>query len=159
MYSKIVVPLDGSVFAEQALPHAEAVAVRGETEIHLISIAPMLEDQGLAAVDLYPVYVYHDYLVDQTQETQRIRTELQDYLNQVAARLRATGFDALISIRFGQPADEILAYAQELGCDIIVMSTHGRSGVGRWVYGSVADKVLRGSKIPVLLIRVQETVK
>jgi len=159
MYRKIVVPLDGSTFAEQALPHAETIAVRGETEIHLISIAPMLEDQGLAVVDLYPVYVYHDYLVDQTQETQRIRNELQDYLNQVAARLHAAGFDVLVSIRFGQPADEILIYAQEQGCDMIVMSTHGRSGVGRWVYGSVADKVLRGSKIPVLLIRVQETAK
>ena len=159
MYSKIIVPLDGSTFAEQALSHAEAIAVRGETEIHLISIAPMLEDQGLAAVDLYPVYVYHDYLVDQTQETKRIRTELQDYLNQVSARLSAAGFKVMSSIRFGQPADEILTYAQELGCDMIVMSTHGRSGVGRWVYGSVADKVLRGSQIPVLLIRVRETAK
>ena len=61
--------------------------MRGESEIHLISIAPMLEEQGLAVVDLYPVYVYRDYLVDQTQETKRIRTELQDYLSQVAARL------------------------------------------------------------------------
>lgn len=159
MYKKIIVPLDGSTFAEQALCHAEAIAVRGQTEIHLVSIAPMLEDQGLAAVDLYPVYVYRDYLVDQTQETQRIRTELQDYLSQVAARLEAGGLKVMISIRFGQPADEILTYAQEFGCDMIVMSTHGRSGVGRWVYGSVADKVLRGSKIPVLLIRVQETAK
>ena len=98
-------------------------------------------------------------MVDQTQETQRIRTELQDYLSQVAARLEVGGLKVVISIRFGQPADEILTYAQELGCDMIVMSTHGRSGVGRWVYGSVADKVLRGSKIPVLLIRVQETAK
>jgi nucleotide-binding universal stress UspA family protein len=159
MYRKIVVPLDGSTFAEQALSHAQTLAVPAESEIHLISVAPMLDDQGLAVVDLYPIYVYRDYLVDQGQETQRIRGELQDYLNQVAAKLQAAGFKARSSIRFGQPADEILAYAQDQGCDIIVMSTHGRSGVGRWVYGSVADKVLRGSKIPVLLVRVQESTK
>lgn len=159
MYRKIVVPLDGSTFAEQALPHAQAIAEPGEAEIHLVSIAPLLEDQGLAVVDLYPVYVYRDYLVDQTQEARRIRTELQVYLEQVAARVHAAGFQALVSIRFGQPADEILAYALEHGCDMIVMSTHGRSGVGRWVYGSVADKVLRGSKIPILLVRIQEPAK
>lgn len=159
MYRKIVVPLDGSTFAEQALSHAQAIGSPSGTEIHLLSVAPLLEDQGLAVVDLYPIYVYRDYLVDQTQETHRIRGELQDYLNQVAARLQAADFRVRISIRFGQPADEILAYAQEQGCDLIVMSTHGRSGVGRWVYGSVADKVLRGSTIPILLVRVQETAK
>lgn len=159
MYRRIVVPLDGSTFAEQALSHAETLAACGETEIHVISVAPLLEDQGLAVVDLYPIYVYRDYLVDQTQETQRIRGELQDYLNGVVNRLQATGYKAKSCIRFGQPADEILGYAQEFGCDLIVMSTHGRSGVGRWVYGSVADKVLRGSNIPVLLVRVQEHAK
>jgi nucleotide-binding universal stress UspA family protein len=159
MYQRILVPLDGSAFAEQALRHAQQVAQPSQSEIHLLSVAPLLEDQSLAVVDLYPVYVYRDYLVDQTQETQRIRTELEVYLEQVAARVHAAGFKTLVSIRFGQPADEILAYAQEHGCDLIVMSTHGRSGVGRWVYGSVADKVLRGSKIPILLVRVQDPAK
>ena len=156
MYSRILVPLDGSAFAEQALCHAETIATPGQTEIHLLSVAPLLEDQALAVVDLYPVYVYRDYLVDQSQEMERVQQELEGYLEQIARQLKTAGHLARVAIRYGQPAEEIIAYAQETGCDLIAMSTHGRSGVGRWVYGSVADKILRGSQIPVLLVRAHE---
>ena len=156
MYRRILVPLDGSAFAEQALCHAENIGIAGETEIHLLSVAPLLEDHALAVVDLYPVYVYRDYLVDQSQEAARMRQDLEDYLNQVAQRLRSQDYQVVTAIRFGQPADEIITYAQEAGCDLVAMSTHGRSGLGRWVYGSVADKVLRGCAVPTLLVRIQE---
>lgn len=156
MYSKILVALDGSAFAEQALPHAEQIARACAAAISLVSVAPLLEDQALAVVDLYPVYVYRDYLVDQEQEMQRVQSELEAYLARVAQRLRSAGHSVDTAVRFGQPAEEIIAYAEEAGCDLIAMSTHGRSGLGRWVYGSVADKVLRGSQIPVLLIRSHE---
>lgn len=157
MYRKILVPLDGSAFAEQALCHAQQVALPGATEIHLLSVAPLLEDQSLAAVDLYPIYVYRDYLVDHNVEMERITTELKGYLDQVSRQMSAAGYQVAPAIRFGQPADEIIAYAAKNGCDLIVMSTHGRSGLGRWVYGSVADKVLRAATVPVLLVRIQET--
>lgn len=156
MYAKILVPLDGSAFAEQALGHAQQLAVAGVTEIHLLSVAPLLEDQTLAVVDLYPIYVYRDYLVDHKQEMEHISAELTGYLEQVSGRLRAAGQQVVSAVRFGQPADEIIAYAVRHGCDLIAMSTHGRSGLGRWVYGSVADKVLRSSLVPILLVRVQE---
>ncbi|MFZ2358989.1 MAG: universal stress protein [Anaerolineae bacterium] len=156
MYQRILVPLDGSAFAEQALNHAQHVALAGQSEIHLLSVAPLLEDQSLAVVDLYPVYVYRDYLVDHNMELERITTELNGYLDQLSARVKAAGFKAVAAIRFGQPADEIIAYAAKSGCDLIAMSTHGRSGIGRWVYGSVADKVLRSSSIPVLLVRAKD---
>ncbi len=74
----------------------------------------------------------------------------------MSTRVKAAGYKAVSAIRFGQPADEIIAYAAKSGCDLIVMSTHGRSGIGRWVYGSVADKVLRSSSIPVLLVRAKD---
>lgn len=157
MYERILVPLDGSAFAEQALCHVEQVALPGTAEIHLLSVAPLLEDHTLAVVDLYPIYVYRDYIVDQDQEAQRVQQELQGYLDHVAERLVALGYRMERNIRFGQPAEEIIAYADDVKCDLIVMSTHGRSGVGRWVYGSVADKVLRGSNIPILLIRTKDT--
>jgi nucleotide-binding universal stress UspA family protein len=157
MYQRILVPLDGSGFAEQALCHAQQVAQAGQTEIHLLSVAPLLEDQSLAVVDLYPVYVYRDYLIDHNLEMDRITTELNGYLQQVSTRVQAAGYKAVTAIRFGQPADEIIAYATKSGCDLITMSTHGRSGIGRWVYGSVADKVLRSSSIPVLLVRASDT--
>lgn len=156
MYTKILVPLDGSAFAEQALDHVQQVATVGATEIHLLSVAPTLEDQSLAAADLYPIYVYRDYLVDHRQEMERITAELTGYLEQISGRLRAAGQHVVSAVRFGQPADEIIAYAAKQGCDLIVMSTHGRSGLGRWVYGSVADKILRNSLVPILLVRVQE---
>ena len=156
MYQKILVPLDGSAFAEQALCHAEQVAQAGQTEIHLLSVAPLLEDQSPAAVDLYPVYVYRDYLVDHKQEMERINIELTGYLERVSRQVQAAGYAVVSAIRFGQPADEIITYAVKTGCDLIAMSTHGRSGIGRWVYGSVADKVLRGSSIPVLLVRARD---
>lgn len=156
MYQRILVPLDGSAFAEQALHHAQQVAQPGQSEIHLLSVAPLLEDQSLAAVDLYPVYVYRDYLVDHNAEKDRITAELAGYLEQVSARVKAAGFTPAPAIRFGQPAEEIITYAAKSGCDLIAMSTHGRSGIGRWVYGSVADKVLRSSSVPVLLVRAQE---
>lgn len=156
MYQNILVPLDGSSFAEQALCHAQTMAVAGTSQLHLLSVAPLLEDAALAVVDLYPVYVYRDYLIDQEQEMARVQKELNAYLQQAGQRLKDAGYAVEAIIRFGQPAEEILAYAQEAACDLIVMSTHGRSGLGRWVYGSVADKVLRGSQIPVLLIRVTE---
>ncbi len=153
MYQRILVPLDGSAFAEQALAHAQRVARAGQSEIHLLSVAPMLEDHSLAAVDLYPVYVYRDYLIDDKLEMERLTAELSGYLDKVSRKVQAGGYQVVTAIRFGHPADEIIAYAAEQRCDLIVMSTHGRSGIGRWVYGSVADKVLRSSSVPVLLVR------
>ena len=155
MYRRILVPLDGSAFAEQALNHAQHVALAGQSEIHLLSVAPLLEDQSLAVVDLYPVYVYRDYLVDHNMELERITTELNGYLDQLSARVQAAGYKAVSAIRFGQPADEIITYAAKSGCDLIAMSTHGRSGIGRWVYGSVADKVLHAAQIPLVLVRAR----
>lgn len=156
MYTKILVPLDGSRFAEQALPHALNIAAAGAVEIHLLSVAPLLDEQAHSVVDMYPVYVYRDYMVNHVSESERIKQGLQDYLDQVTLRITAAGHDAVSAICLGQPADEIISYASENDCELIVMSTHGRSGIGRWVYGSVADKVLRGSSTPVLLVRVQE---
>lgn len=156
MYQRILVPLDGSPFAEQALPHALRVAAPNTGEIHLLSIAPMLGDNSMAVVDLYPVYVYRDYLIDQNEEEARITADLTTYLDQVSAQVQAGGCQAVKVIRFGQPADEIITYAAENNCDLIAMSTHGRSGIGRWVYGSVADKVLRSAAVPVLLVRATD---
>lgn len=149
-------PLDGSQFAEQALPHAVNIAATGAVEIHLLSVAPLLEDQAHSVVDMYPVYVYRDYMVNHASESERIKQGLQDYLDQVVRRITVAGHSVVSAIRLGQPAEEIISYAGEAGCELIIMSTHGRSGIGRWVYGSVADKVLRGSTTPVLLVRVQE---
>ena len=156
MYTRILVPLDGSRFAEQALPHALNIAATGAVEIHLLSVAPLLDEQPNAVVDMYPVYIYRDYMVNNASESERIKQGLKDYLDQIMKRISGAGHAVVCAICLGQPAEEIISYASENACELIIMSTHGRSGIGRWVYGSVADKILRGSMTPVLLVRVQE---
>jgi len=153
MYNKVLVPLDGSPFAEQVLAHAAPLA---RQELHLISVAPLFNDRAMAVVDLYPVYMVRDYAVNQDEQLAQLTKDLEDYLCRVGEALHSDERLVVCAVRFGQPADEILAYAEETHCDLIAMSTHGRSGLGRWVYGSVADKVLRGAAVPVLLIRSQE---
>lgn len=157
MYKRILVPLDGSTFAEQALPHALEIARAADAELHLLTVVPTLDNQTMAVVDLYPMYVYRSFMVDQSQEMERLQADLRAYLEQLCQRAASAGVRAEPVLRFGQPAEEIIGYAHEAGCDLIVMSTHGRSGLGRWVYGSVADKVLRGADIPVLLVRVHSS--
>lgn len=156
MYRRILLPLDGSTFAERAWPHALAIAKAAGSELHLLTVVPLLDNPQMAVVDLYPMYVYRSYLMDQQEEMRRLQADVHAYLQGLCQRSQAAGVAAEAVVRFGQPAEEILSYAHQAGCDLIVMSTHGRSGLGRWVYGSVADKVLRGADIPVLLVRAHE---
>jgi nucleotide-binding universal stress UspA family protein len=71
----------------------------------------------------------------------------------MAQKLRGDGISVRIAVAFGRPAQEIVDFAEREDIDLIVMSTHGRSGMSRWILGSVADKVLRGTHLPVLLVR------
>ena len=87
------------------------------------------------------------------EEREHIEGELVQYLRTVAERLEPVAANVQVRVRFGRPANEILAFAGEVGADLIVMSAHGRSGISRWVFGSVADRVLRGATCPVLLVR------
>ncbi|HHS97552.1 MAG TPA: universal stress protein [Chloroflexi bacterium] len=155
MYRKVVVLLDGSELAEQVLPHVADIVRGRDSEVHLLSVAPVVAPPIAVAVDIYPVYATAEFLAAQEAERQRIERDLKEYLARVAERLRPVASAVHTVVRFGQPAEEILAYAEEIGADLIAMCTHGRSGLSRWVYGSVADKVLRGAKCPVLLVRVR----
>jgi nucleotide-binding universal stress UspA family protein len=143
MYSKIVVPLDSSEIAEQALSHAAEIARRFEAELELLTVVPASPDDG------FP----HDGPGDEWDP----RTlEAQEYVEAVAGRLREDGIKATTSFRRGDVAEEILAHTRDTECDLIVMCTHGRSGRGRWVYGSIADRTLRYATVPVLLVRAAE---
>ena len=141
MYTKILVPLDGSELAEAVLPHVKTLA-RADTEIALLRVA------------LYPMY---DYVFSSPSIAatlaEEIESESENYLREVAAKLGGEGFKVSIAVTGGPVADAILDYADAVQADLIAMSTHGRSGVARWLIGSVADRVVRGAPIPVLLIR------
>jgi nucleotide-binding universal stress UspA family protein len=145
MYDEILVPLDGSVLAEAALPHARALSKAFDARVTLISViepATVISQPGMVG----PVL---SVPVDAEAEM----TALREYLDKIATNLRTEGIDVRIAVREGDSASEVVDYAAANREDIIVMSTHGRSGIRRWVYGSVADKVLRSANVPVLLIR------
>jgi nucleotide-binding universal stress UspA family protein len=152
MNRRILIPLDGSQLAEQVLPHVKGLIDCQGAEIHLLSVAPVI-DNVAASVMLYPLYVYREQLADEESERKRIETELTNYLRSIARDLELSRATTRCAVRFGSPADEILAYASEHEVELIAMCTHGRSGLARWAYGSVADRVLRVSSCPVLLVR------
>jgi nucleotide-binding universal stress UspA family protein len=157
MHKRVVTLLDGSELAEQVLPHVAEIVRDRESEVHLLSIAPTVITAVATAVDVYPIYATADFLAVEAAERERIAQELTTYLTGVAERLSPIASKVTQVVRFGQPAEEILEFANEVEADLIAMCTHGRSGLSRWVYGSVADKVLRGAECPVLLVRVEPT--
>jgi len=154
MVRKILVPLDGSQLAEQVLPRLQAIVECRGAEIHLLSVAPVV-DNAAAEVMLYPLYVYREQLADKDAERRRIEIELRNYLQGIARGLEQAGAEVHCVVCFGSPADEILSYASQAAIELIAMCTHGRSGLARWAYGSVADRVLREASCPVLLVRAK----
>jgi len=133
VYRKIVVPLDGSEIAESILPHVKDMAVAHQAEVILLRV--------LSATGVLP------------SAAEREAMEARNYLSAVEERLKRQGVNARFTIRHGEDAAEIIDYAEVNDVDLIAMSSHGRSGVGRWIFGSVAEKVLRGTNKPILLVR------
>jgi nucleotide-binding universal stress UspA family protein len=149
MYKKTLVPLDGSKLVECVLPYAEELVKGcGTEQVILVSVTErvpgyrVLEDPGQPLGQrLVP------------EATGKKERQAQRYLDRIAKAMRAQGIKVDTEVLLGDPAEEIVSYAKHPGCDIIVMSSHGRSGPSRWAYGSVADKVFRASCVPVLMIR------
>jgi nucleotide-binding universal stress UspA family protein len=146
MYKKILVPLDGSSLAEAVLSHAQALATSEDAEIILlrVSVNPAAEfsfsDPSLASS-----------LIDS------LEAESLTYLQSIRAKLQKAGLRTSFLIRQGPIAETILHVATEVNADIVAMSTHGRTGVSRWLLGSIANRVVNHSPIPVLLIRPQSS--
>ena len=157
MYKKILVPLDGSKLAECALSHVEELAGGSDTqEVILVSVTEQVKASTRApeARELY------DMAGSQVTVTfGKKEGEAQKYLEGIADGLEAKGIKARTEVLLWPPAEAIASCAERNSADIIVMSTHGRSGPSRWAFGSVADRVLRSSCVPVLLIRAPGCVR
>jgi nucleotide-binding universal stress UspA family protein len=147
MYRKILVPLDGSKLAECALPHAVDMAKAYSAEMVLVSVTEEVE--GFRAVS------------DASQSSEerlipeaggKLEEQARKYLDRVAKGIAKEGVEVATEVQFGKPADGIMVAAMLYDCDVIVMSSHGRSGVSKWTHGSVAEKVFRVSHTPVLMI-------
>jgi nucleotide-binding universal stress UspA family protein len=134
MPTTILVPLDGSPLAEQALPYGQRFASAGSSRLVLMRAAEASWVPG------------HHPAITEAEAT----GNAQAYLGKVAAGLAAAGHEVETIARCGEPAREILA--QAVSADLVVMATHGRSGAGRWIYGSVADEVLRHTPVPVVIV-------
>lgn len=149
MFRKILVPLDGSELAERALRPAVEVAAASGTELVLLSVA-VLEERVVAGADGYGLL-----WPDQSQE--RYRNELESYLNSIMQEKIALAVDDVRPLVLeGDAAATIVDTALVEDVDLIVMSTHGRSGLGRWVFGSITEKVLRAAPCPVMVIREEK---
>jgi len=143
---RIVVPLDASRVAESVLPVVADLARAGGGSIRLLRVEP-LPDNCVDADGR--VVAYAD------QEMARLEAEGLDYLKTVAARLGGIPIESCV--RFGDPLTEILKEADAFNADLIAVTTAGRSGLGRTVLGSVAERVFRKAETPVLLYRPSRT--
>jgi nucleotide-binding universal stress UspA family protein len=146
-YRTILVPLDGSVFAEHALEPAQTIAAGSGSELLLLAVVPAVDDIALAEVDIIPDWMQAEREVEREHHDQ--------YIKQVADRLAVGGQRVRTRLGTGSPAEEILLAADVEQAGLIVMTTHGRSGLSRLWLGSVAAKVAQGSQVPVLLVRRQ----
>lgn len=142
MYKKILVPLDGSQLAKRALDEAEKLANCFSAEIILFEVVPFMPIYGSPEL-VTPL------IVDEKQ-----KEAAEKYLANLSEELKKKGLKVTGVVRTGQQvAVEIIDFAKESGANLIVMCTHGRSGISRWVLGSVALKVLTRAETPILLIR------
>ncbi len=141
----LLVPLDGSTLAESILPQAETVARGLGLRVILLQAVPSVSDLHLGPDSDY--YPYPSEILDQAQAA------AEEYLRSVAQGLSGRGLQVETRLLHGRPAAAIIDLAQETPDSVIAMSTHGRSGLTRWLLGSVADKVVRSSSRPVLLVR------
>lgn len=154
MYEHLLVALDGSSTAESVLDHAVALATAFHSQVTLLQATVSAET--LLAESASPNSVGDVApLVDPTPIVEAERESTAEYLQRVAAQLQSRGLTAVaIEEPEGPPAEAIVNRATELGVSLLLMTTRGRGGLGRMVFGSVADSVLRHAPCPVLLVRV-----
>ena len=140
MYKKILVPLDGSELAEKALKHAHILARSLHAEIVLFRVVVFITQD----FDVIPM---------EGAVSDEAIADAKRYLERVFAGLRRLGLKVTTRVKSGRVADTIIDYSEKHAVDLIVMSTHGRTGPARWLIGSVADRVVRGGQVSVLLVR------
>lgn len=145
MYRRVVLPLDGSPVAEAVTPFIIEIAGPLDLEVVLLRVVQPMPPQVLEGTRHVVV-----------EDVEGRRVDAEEYLAPIAAELRSKGIRVHTHVRRGEPAAEIVACAQEVDADLIAMSTHGRSGLGRLVFGSVAEAVLRHAHLPVFLMRTTE---
>lgn len=144
MYShkRVLVALDGSSASEAVLRFLMEIAGPLDMTVMLLNVLEPIPPQVVESTSQVTL-----------EDVEARRRDAEEYLAPIAAALRAQGVDTSWAVRRGRPADEILAAARESSADLIAMATHGRTGLGRLIFGSVAEAVLRHAPVPVFMIR------
>ncbi len=150
MEQRILMPLDGSKVGEAALPLVEDLVSQlllgSKVEIILLQVVSLLTH--------YIVAGEAGVKVPYTEkEMGQIEKRAMDYLEKAGKGLESKGATVKIEVRVGNPADEIIKVANEINANLIAMSTHGRSGISRWAFGSITDRVLRAATQPIFMVR------
>lgn len=153
MYKKMLVPLDGSKLAECVLPHVEELTRCCKIqELILLSIC------DTAPADVHFPSNAPEEVRNRYQDTVPFKEQCLLYLDGVSQSLKELCPNIKTEYRIGNAAAEITDCAAENVVDLIVMASHGRSGISRWAYGSVAEKVMRSTTVPVLMVRAPDCV-
>jgi nucleotide-binding universal stress UspA family protein len=145
----LLVPLDGSELAEQIIPLAEKLTKHGGATLHLVRVVEPLLTGAYATFAAEAVYLNDEQVDDLEQELQ---AEARAHLDAVASALRARGARVVWEVRSGKAADEIIRAAETSNADLILMSSHGRGGIRRWAFGSIANEVIHRGVAPVLVM-------
>jgi nucleotide-binding universal stress UspA family protein len=148
LYERIVVPLDGSQRAEEAIAHAESLARATGAPLHLVRV---VDTPPLTKVDLVELGVEHAARLAALKQIEGEEATATEYLATIQKRLAARGLATTVAVITGQAVSELLGTVQP--GDLLVMTTHGRTGLARWFFGSVAEAVIRRSPVPVLVVR------
>ena len=153
MFTQILVALDGSELAEQALPVARDIARSSNATIHLIQVVSRQPEFEAARAggdfNLQAVELDRD-LAHQLVEARISRGK--EYLEGIASQLKSEGVEAETALQEGAAVENIVDYSKEHGIDLVVMSTHGYGGIKRLLLGSVTDRVIRSCQVPVLVL-------
>jgi nucleotide-binding universal stress UspA family protein len=145
-YQKIIVPMDGSKLAECVFPHVEAIALACQVgTVELVRVVPLVE-----------LYIKGGMVFSGGEEkelNEEALREAKTYLNKVKRMLAKKGIPVTTRVLTGPTAKVLADYIDESGADLVIISTHGRSGPSRWVWGSIADRLLHSTCTPILMIR------
>jgi nucleotide-binding universal stress UspA family protein len=146
MYKRVLIPLDGSPLAEGILPFILEIASPLDMEVVLLRVVTPI-----------PPTVVETTRYMTLENVEGRLAEARSYLAPVAAELAARGLKTSVMVERGEPVAKILGAAREVEADLIAMTTHGRSGLGRLLFGSVAEAVLRDAETPVFLMKLTKS--
>jgi nucleotide-binding universal stress UspA family protein len=156
VYKRIVVPLDGSTLAEEALKHATEIAKRFHSEILLVrvvgpgGVAALMSPAGMLADPSMGTAMEAEILAEAHDEE---IAAAHEYIDSMVKKMTALELKVQGEVMEGHPAEAIMHFAHKERADLIVLTTHGRTGLARMVMGSVADQLVRQCGCPVLLVR------